>query len=80
MDYMPVVTDAKYVSDYKILVTFDNGEKKLADCSQWLGGGIFEVLKNKDYFKKFFVDGWSISWPNGADISPEALYEESLPV
>jgi hypothetical protein len=32
MDYMPVVIDAKYLSDYKIQITFDNGEEKIADC------------------------------------------------
>jgi hypothetical protein len=49
-------------------------EKKVAE---WLEGEIFEPLKDKEYFQKFFVDGWSISWPNVADISPETLYEES---
>ena len=26
---MPVVIDAQYIDDYKIKITFDNGEKKL---------------------------------------------------
>lgn len=78
--YMPVVIDAKYISDYKIRVTFDNGEQKIADFSKWLRGGVFEPLKDKKYFRKFFVDGWTISWSNGADIAPETLYEESEPV
>ena len=80
MEYMPVVIDATYVSDYKIIITFDNGEKKIVDCHQWLEGEIFEPLKEKDYFRKFFVDGWAISWPNGADIAPETLYENSKPI
>jgi hypothetical protein len=79
MGYLPVVIDAEYLSDYKIKITFDNGKIKIADCLKWVGGGIFEPLKDKEYFKKFFVDGWSISWPNGADIAPETLYEESIP-
>ncbi|MDM8567538.1 DUF2442 domain-containing protein [Candidatus Halobeggiatoa sp. HSG11] len=62
---------AEYVSEYKIKLTFDNGVKKVADCSK---GGIFEPLKDIEYFKQFFVDGWTISWPNGADIDPETLY------
>lgn len=79
MSYMPVVIDAQYVSDYKIKITFDNGEKKIADFSRWLKGEIFEPLKDKNYFQKFFVDGWTISWSNGADIAPETLYSESEP-
>ena len=80
MDYMPVVVDATYLADYKIKITFDNGEEKIADCLKWLNGEIFEPLKDKNYFQRFFVDGWSIAWPNGADIAPETLYEESDPV
>lgn len=80
MDYMPVVIDAKYVSDYKIKITFDNGEQKITDFSKWLKGGVFEPLEDKNYFRKFFVDGWTISWSNGADIAPETLYLESEPV
>ena len=80
MEHLPIVIDAEYLNDYKIKITFDTGEKKIADCEQWLEGGVFEPLKNKDYFQKFFVDGWTISWPNGADIAPETLYKESRSV
>ena len=80
MEYMPIVIDAKYVSDYKIKITFDNGEQKIADFSKWLKGEVFEPLKDINYFRKFFVDGWTISWSNGADIAPETLYLESTPI
>lgn len=79
MDYMPVIVEANYLFDYKIEITFDNGERKIADCAKWLKGELFEPLKETKYFQRFFVDGWSISWPNGADIAPETLYEESEP-
>jgi len=77
MDYLPIIVDAEYLNDYKIKVTFDNGVEKVADFSKWLKGEIFEPLKDQEYFKKFFVDGWTIAWPNGADIAPETLYDES---
>ena len=77
---MPVVVDATYLADYKIKITFDNGKEKIADCLIWLNGEIFEPLKDKNYFQRFFVDDWSIAWPNGADIAPDTLYEESDPV
>ncbi|MEJ7623430.1 MAG: DUF2442 domain-containing protein [Pyrinomonadaceae bacterium] len=78
--YLPRVIDAEYVSDYRIKITFSNGEARIADCEKWIGGGVFEPLKDKESFKKFFVDGWTISWPNGADIAPETLYMEGEPV
>ncbi len=80
MQYLPVVIDAKYLSDYKIRVTFDNGEERIADFAKWLNGGMYTPLEDIVYFRKFFVDGWTISWKNGADIAPETLYEESEPV
>jgi hypothetical protein len=66
--------------DYKIRITFDNGEERIADLAAKLARGVFAPLKDKKYFKTFFVDGWTISWPNGADIAPETLYDESEPV
>lgn len=77
---MPIVIAAKYVSDYRIKITFDNGEQKIADFSKWLKGEVFEPLKDKSYFQKFFIDGWTIAWSNGADIAPETLYLEGTTV
>jgi hypothetical protein len=72
---LPSVTKARYVRDYLIEVKFNDGKKKLIDFEPWLTGPIFKPLKSKAYFKKFFIDGPTIAWPNGADIAPETLYE-----
>jgi hypothetical protein len=71
---LPSVTKAKYVRDYLIEVKFNDGTKKVIDFELWLTGPIFRPLKSKVYFKKFFIDGPTIAWPNGADIVPETLY------
>ncbi|RMG70580.1 MAG: DUF2442 domain-containing protein [Nitrospirae bacterium] len=76
MDYIPHIIDAEYVEDYRIRVRFDDGSIKLVDLEPYTKrGGIFEPLKDKDFFKKFFIDLNTICWPNGADIAPERLYE-----
>jgi len=73
--YMPRVIDAKYLNDYCIHIIFSNGKEGNIDLLPYIGQGVFKPLSNKEYFKKLFVDGWTISWPNGADIAPETLYE-----
>ena len=74
--YIPRVIDAEYVKDYILRISFNNGFVKEFDCKNYLSGGIFEKLKDLNYFKKFFVDGWTVSCPNGADCAPETLYED----
>jgi len=73
--YMPRLIEAKYLNNYFVHLVFSNGKEGNVDLSPFVGQGVFEPLTNKDYFKKLFVDGWTISWPNGADIAPETLYE-----
>jgi hypothetical protein len=73
--YMPRVIEATYLHDYFIHIIFSNGKEGTIDLSSFVGQGVFQPLTNKLYFKKLFVDGWTISWPNGADIAPETLYE-----
>ena len=73
--YMPRVIDAEYLHDYSIQIAFSNGKEGRLDLKPFIGKGIFTPLLDKEYFKKFFVDGWTISWPNGADLAPETLYE-----
>ena len=68
---LPSVTKAKYIRHYLIEVKFNDGTKKLIDFEPWLSGPIFKPLKSKAYFKRFFLDGPTIAWPNGADIAPE---------
>ena len=72
---MPSVIKARYMQDFVIEATFDDGTIKAIDFSQWLEGPVFEPLKDRRFFRKFFLDGSTVAWPNGADIAPETLYE-----
>ncbi len=75
-----IIARRRYVFRYRIKITFDNGEQKIADFSKWLKGEVFKHLKNKLIFGSFFVDGQIIALCNDADLAPETLYLESEPV
>ena len=71
------VIAVKYLSEFKLILTFENNEKKLVDLKDLLKGPIFEPLKDIEYFKKVYVDKelGTIAWPNGADTAPDTLYD-----
>jgi hypothetical protein len=41
-----IVKDVTYVSDYKLLLSFDDGSERLVDLANELDGEIFEPLKD----------------------------------
>lgn len=74
MGATPFVVAAVYLSGHTLEVTFSDGLVKQIDFSVWLKGPVFEPLRDVDYFRRFLLDGWTVAWPNGADIAPETLY------
>ena len=77
MEILPVVVQAEYAGDHKIRLVFHDGSEGIVDFGGWLDGPVFEPLREPTYFKRFFIDGGTITWPNGADIAPETLYEKA---
>jgi hypothetical protein len=75
MTFLPCVIKAEYHGGYRIRVTFNDGSEKTLDFGEWLEGPVFEPLRDLGYFQKFFLDGGTVAWPNGADIAPETLHE-----
>lgn len=73
---IPSVIEAEYRGDFRIHLRFSDGSAGTVDFAPWIQGPVFEPLKDPGFFKRFFVDGGTVSWPNGADIAPETLYEE----
>lgn len=71
---MPHVVAAAYEGEYRIRLTFAEGTIATVDFRPWLRGGVFEPLKEPSNFQRFFLDGGTVAWPNGADIAPETLY------
>ena len=79
---MHFVKDVTYVSDYRLLLSFEDGSVRLVDLEHELDGEMFEPLKDINYFKTVRVnpDLDTIVWDNGADMSPDFLHEVGVPV
>lgn len=74
------ITEAVYLHDYQVEITFNNGRKGVADLYPALKGHIFEPLKNPAEFSKLTLDHElaTITWPNGADLAPEYIYFQAF--
>jgi hypothetical protein len=79
---MHFVKAVRYVDNYRLALTFEDGSMREVDLEPHLDGEIFEPLKDPTYFKTVRVnpDIDTIVWDNGADMSPDFLYELGVPV
>lgn len=66
--------------DYTLLLTFEDGERRIFDMKPYLDRGVFRELKDIEMFKTARVCFSSVSWANDADFDPEALYDLGLPL
>ncbi len=79
---MHFVRSVTHLWGYKLLLSFEDGSNRLVDLESELDGEVFQPLKDVAYFRTVNVnpDLDTIVWGNGADMSPDFLYEISVPV
>ena len=71
------VAEVHATNDYKLVLTFDNKERRMFDMTPYLDVGRFAELKNIEAFKQVSVSFDTIEWENDLDLDPEFLYEHS---
>jgi hypothetical protein len=70
------VTDLKYLQDYLVSITFDDGVTGIINFSDLVNQGIFTALKDKELFSKIYTSGYSISWSDQLEIDIAEVYSE----
>jgi hypothetical protein len=71
------VINIEYRGGFVYHVVFDDGRSGNIDFSEYIDRGpVFEPLRDMAFFKRATIEGGTISWPNGADVAPETLYEK----
>jgi Protein of unknown function (DUF2442) len=75
------VRAVEQLGNFEVRLQFGNGEVRQLDLERYLHGPIFEPLRlDTELFRRMHIEGGTLAWPNGADIAPETLYEDSHPV
>lgn len=70
------VTEAHYLHDYLLALSFNDGRTGVADLGDALDRGVFRTLQNKQQFAQVTVDPelQTVQWASGQDMAPEFLY------
>ena len=78
---LPRLKEAKYRSDYRVWLKFADGVEGKIDLEAELWGDMFQPLTDKLRFAEVALDAElrTIMWPNGADFTPEFLYQALRP-
>lgn len=71
------IIDVKALEDYKILVIYQNGEKRIKDMKPYLEKGVFKKLKDEEFFKSVKVAYGTVSWGEQIDLCADSIYETS---
>ena len=74
------ITDAQYVRDYILRLTFNDGAVKLVDFTPLMQKGICRKLQDMDYFRNFTLAPFTVDWNNEIGFAPESLYEREVSV
>lgn len=71
------IKEVEALEDYQLLVTFDNGEKRIKDMKPYLEKGVFKKLKDENFFKTVKIAYGTVTWDNNIDLCADSIYESS---
>jgi hypothetical protein len=73
------MTRAVYVEPkpgWRLYVRFEDGIDGVVDVSTSFRGPMTAPLRDESFFRQVFLDEFgAVSWPNGYDLAPDALYD-----
>ena len=75
----PRVLAVTPTEDYKLFLTFTNGERRIFDAEPLIKITAFRPLADKTFFQSVRVAYGTVLWPRGIDYCPDTLYNESAP-
>ena len=74
----PRIKSITVLNNFRIKILYVNGQEKIYDMKKNLDYNFYSNLNNPSYFQLAKSVGTTIEWPNGEDIDPNELYENSI--
>ena len=76
----PRILSVEALPEAKLRLAYETGEVKIFNVAPYMQGPWFGELKEKSYFEQvqLLPGGIGIEWPNGQDIAPHELYDNSV--
>ena len=78
----PKLLSVEPMDENRLSLLYETGEKKIFDVTPYISGNWYGALRDTGYFRavRLLPDGIGIEWPEGQDIAPHELYENSISV
>jgi hypothetical protein len=76
------IVSAKPLDNHRLRIAFEDGISGVVDLTALVSfRGVFAPLEDRKYFDQVRVDAelGTVTWPNGADLDPDVLYERVAP-
>lgn len=77
------IQDVKPLAEYKLLVTYANGERRIGDITPLLSKPVFAFLRDEAHFQQVYLSYGALTWRNAdgdeVDICPDKFYMDSIP-
>lgn len=74
----PRVKHVQPLENFRLRLTFVNGEKRLFDVSPYFAYPAFKRLANPAFFSLVHADHGTVVWPDNIDLCPDTLYVDSV--
>lgn len=72
------VTKLKVLPGHRLEVAFADGRSGVVNLSKDRFDGVLAPLADEAYFAQAHIQEGVVTWPNGAEIAPDAMYDEVI--
>ena len=70
----PYVKDLTTLPNYRLLLSFENGETRIFDATPYLEKGVFQRIRHPGLFGLAKVVAGSVEWPGEIDLSLSLIH------